>query len=572
MPIKQLGGGIFVTYPYVSDSIAHVQVKTDIINEYNIDKICRLKSYLLDSDLKEVASVLDQQNIETQRNISFTQTLTVKNPKLWHPDNPSLYTLVSEVVDTDGIRDRKETRIGIRRFKISPDSGFSINGKRLVFMGTNRVQDYPYVAWALPNLAQRRDAVLLREAGFQYVRCSHNPQDPSFLDACDELGLLVMDCIPGFQYVGGAEFKKNSFQTMREIIRRDRNHASVVFWELSLNESNFDTSFARRAMEIGHEEFPDDQCFVAGWKHDHIYDVFICASQHGARNYNGNKPLVISEYGHWDYGAGNSTSDTERMNGEESMLIQAKNHQESLNANRALPFLCGDGLWVGIDFQTYPSGVLDYFRLPKFSYYFYQSQRDPYLLIPNIDSGPMIFIANFWTENSPKDVTIYSNCDSVRLLKNGKKWSTQLPDRNENTTHLLHPPFTFTNVTWQSGEIEAVGFIGSKPVISHIRRTPFQAQALMLETNIDKKTREPLDDLFFVYAKVVDEFNTMVPSENCKVKFEVLGPGQLVSPNEVNAEAGIGTALVRSFAKRGTITIKASAKNFEQASYQISFK
>ena len=122
------------------------------------------------------------------------------------------------------------------------------------------------------------------------------------------------------------------------------------------------------------------------------------------------------------------------------MLIQAKNHQESLNANRALPFLCGDGLWVGMDFQTYPSGVIDYFRLPKFSYYFYQSQRDPHLKMDSIDSGPMIFISNYWTENSPRDVTVFSNCDSVQLFLNGESITTQIPDQNSISDHLLHPP------------------------------------------------------------------------------------------------------------------------------------
>lgn len=323
--------------------------------------------------------------------------------------------------------DDYQTRIGIRRIQFD-HKGLTINGERFIFMGTNRVQDYPYVAWAFPNSAQRRDAIYLKEAGFQYVRSSHNPQDPSYLDACDELGILVMDCIPGFQFIGGAQFQEYSFQNMREMIRRDRNHPSVILWELSLNETEYDSNFAQKAMRIGHEEYPGDQFFVAGWKFPYIYDVFIQASQHGARDYSNKTPLVISEYGHWDFGGGNSTSDVNLKDGEFAMLVQARNHRESLNLNRGLSFLCGDGLWVGIDFQCYPSGVMDYFRIPKFSYYFFQSQRDPNLIFKGIDSGPMVFIANYWTEKSPRTITVYSNCELVSLFLNDQFLTSQSPE------------------------------------------------------------------------------------------------------------------------------------------------
>lgn len=189
--------------------------------------------------------------------------------------------------------DHYQTRIGIRRIHFSYDSGLTINGERFIFMGTNRVQDYPYVAWVFPNSLQRRDALRLKEGGFQSIRSSHNPQDPSFLDACDELGILVMDCIPGFQYIGDQKFREQSYQNMRDMIRRDRNHPSVILWELSLNETDFDSSFVQEAMRIGHEEYPGDQCFISGWKFPYIYDVFIQTSQHGVRDYSENTPLII---------------------------------------------------------------------------------------------------------------------------------------------------------------------------------------------------------------------------------------------------------------------------------------
>jgi hypothetical protein len=560
---KIAGGGIFVTYPFVSDSKADIKINTHVSNEDENIKNCSLNSILLNSANQAIAWVLTEQTIDPKNDFTFSQIVEIKNPLLWHPDHPNLYTLVSEVYDNNELVDVRKTRIGIRHINFSQDEGFSINGKKMKFMGSNRVQDYPYVAWAFSNEAQKRDAILLKEAGFQYIRLSHNLHDTSFLDACDELGILVMACIPGFQYIGEEKFRKHSFQDMRDLIRRDRNHPSIILWELSLNETDFDSSFAKTAMKIGHEEFPGNQCFVSGWKFDNIYDVFIRATQHGAREYSGNAPLVISEYGHWDYGEGNSSSDVNRKDGEETMLKQAFNHQESLNANRALPLLCGDGLWVGIDFQIYPSGVIDYFRLPKFSYYFYQSQRGPYLKFDNIDSGPMIFIANYWTENSPKEVKVFSNCDSVMLQLNGIEIANQTPDNDSFSDHLLHPPFTFKNVEWQPGELKAVGFLDGKPTVEHIRHTPGKAIAIQIEFNIKTAPVANGEDLFFAYAKIVDKNGTVVPTAESWIEFDVQGAARLVCPKAIQAEAGIASALIRAANVVGEIIVKAKTSGLK---------
>jgi len=564
------GGGLFITYPQVSDSLAEIKIRTQIRNEYTDTRYCMLKSTILDNKSQIVGSTTTLQQIGSGRDHSEEQIIKLHNPKLWHPDHPYLYTLASEIYCNNQLVDVQKTRIGIRRIEFGPANGFSINGKRLMFMGTNRVQDYPYVAWAFPNSAQYRDAVHLREAGFQYVRLSHNLQDPSFLDACDELGLLVMACIPGFQFIGGPEFRDKSFKDMRALIRRDRNHPAVILWELSLNETDYDSTFAQRAMQIGHEEFPGDQCYVSGWKFDQIYDVFIRATQHGARNYSPGAPLVISEYGHWDYGEGRSTSDVNRQNGEAAMLVQARNHQESLNKNRSLSFLCGDGLWVGIDFQVFPSGVIDFFRLPKYSYYFYQSQRDPKLIFNDIDSGPMIFIANYWQQSSPKDVRVFSNCDSVQLWLNGKRIACQGPDQDSLSNHLLHPPFTFTNLTWQAGELKAIGFFVGSSVVQHVRKTPGEVKTIKIEFELKRPPIADGEELFFVYAKLVDQNGTVVPTANPSVRFEVQGPAKIRSPEEITAEAGIATALLQVGSTAGKITVQVTSDGVPPAIKSIN--
>lgn len=562
---KTAGGGIFITYPLVTESLAHIQIKTNVLNEYQQAKNCKIKTHLVDADHRLVSTVEAKKTIRAGNDHTFDQLIRLADFHLWHPNHPYLYTIQSEIYDHEKLVDSYQTRIGIRRIQFSHDGGFSINGERFIFMGTNRVQDYPYMAWAFPNSAQRRDALRLKEGGFQYVRSSHNPQDPSFLDACDELGILVMDCIPGFQFIGGPKFRDLSFQNMRELIRRDRNHPSVILWELSLNETNFDSNFAHIAMRIGHEEYPGDQCFVAGWKFPAIYDVFIRASQHGARDYSENAPLLISEYGHWDYGGGNSTSDVERKDGEVAMLIQAQNHQESLNLNRGLAFLCGDGLWVGMDFQCYPSGVIDYFRIPKFSYYFYQSQRDPNLIFKDIDSGPMVYIANYWTEQSPRTVTVYSNCERVNLLLNDQLIASQKPDTGIFTENLLHPPFSFQNIPWKPGKLKVIGYINGKKAASHIRITAGESVFIDLSFDLKDAAIANGEDMFFVYASVVDENGTIVRDEEKEISFQVTGSGLLISPERVKTEAGTAAALIRTTTQPGQIVVKADTEDLRQA-------
>lgn len=561
---QKAGGGIFVT-SQINKSAAYINIKTHVLNEYRRTKTCRIKTQLIDAELRPVSTLEAQQIIPAGKDHTFEQEMRLTDFHLWHPYHPYLYQLRTEIYDDEKLVDHRETRIGIRRIEFSRADGFRINGKRLIFMGTNRVQEFPYVAWAFPNSAQKRDALRLKAGGFQYVRSSHNPQDPAFLEACDELGILVMDCIPGFQYIGGVRFRERCYQNMRDMIRRDRNHPSIILWELSLNETDFDSSFAKEAMRIGHAEYPGDQCFVAGWKFPSIYDVFIQASQHGARNYSADAPLVISEYGHWDYGGGNSTSDVDRMDGEVAMLVQAQNHQESLNLNRGLALLCGDGLWVGIDFQCYPSGVLDYFRIPKFSYYFYQSQRNPALVFKDVDSGPMVFIANYWTERSPRTVTVYSNCERINLYLNAKLIASQKPDTGHFTENLRHPPFTFRDIAWQPGKLKAVGYINGKDVAAHTRMTPREAAFIDLRFDLVGAASANGEDMFFVYAAIVDRNGTIVHSEAKEIVFQVSGSGTLISPAKVRTEAGIASALIRTTTQPGQVVVKAETDGLKQA-------
>lgn len=398
---REAGGGILIHDEEVTDKTAKVIIKTDVNNSYNEPVKSQVKVTMVDRSGKVISTAVSkEQSIKPGGFGSFAQTLIVSMPQLWSPAQPYLYTLKVQVLQNGKETDVQTLKTGIKTFKFEA-GGFYLNGKKLNIVGTNRHQEYPYIGYALSDNAQYRDAWKIKEAGFNFVRCSHYPPSPAYLDACDELGILVMDAIPGWQFFGGKEFQANSFQNIRDMIHRDRNHAAIVLWEASLNETGMSKSYMDTAHKIVHRELPFKDIFSTGWR-DYAFDVFNPARQHLKapdyyKKYNHPKPLLLAEYGDWEYYAQNAgfnqkeyaglkseerNSRQLRTDGQKRLLQQALNFQEAHNDNLYGPGV-GDVNWLMFDYKRgyaadlESSGVMDIFRLPKFSFYFYQSQNGP---------------------------------------------------------------------------------------------------------------------------------------------------------------------------------------------------
>lgn len=560
------GGGVFVTFPAVSSEQATVNVRTHVQNAAGVPRTFVVRTTLLDAQGRAVASAESASlTLTAGADREIVQEIQVANPKLWSPSSPSLYQVRSEVREQGKVIDAEQTRIGIRRIQITKD-GFWINGEKMFLRGVNRHQEYPWLGNALSDDVQYRDALKIKEAGFDYIRLSHYPQSPAFLDACDELGLVVMDGILGWQYFNpDPAFTALKYQECRELVRRDRNHPCVILWEVSLNESDMPAAFIARANAIAHEEYPGDQCYTCGWEDG--YDVFIQARQHGGCHQVKDRPCLVSEYGDWEYYAQNAGLEQEkwkdlqpaerssrqlRGDGEARLLQQAMNFQEAHSDNLQTTAFA-DSVWVMFDYNRgyapdlESSGVMDIFRLPKFSYWFFRSQRDAGELVAGRPVGPVLFIANYWTTNSPRDVRVFSNCEEVALYLNGKLVERRRPDTSRASANLKHAPFTFTPGKFEPGTLQAVGYLGGREAARCERRTPGEPDGLSLDFDVSGRSFAAGDkDMTFCHASLKDKAGTVVPAGRLPVFFGTTGPAQLVGDNPIMSEAGTATILVAS--------------------------
>lgn len=583
------GGGIFVTYPYVSKQEAEIKVKTQESNKVGTQRHLTIRHTLYEWSKKKgrgkkVALVESPLVLAAGTTQHHTQQFTVNNPKLWYPDSPALYVLRTEVMDGRKVTDCEDTRIGIRRIEMTREKGFVINDKPLKLEGSNRHQEYPYVGNAISDQAQYRDMYQIRDNGFNTVRLGHYPQDPSVLEACDELGLLVIEPIPGWQFFNKAQgFVDHTYKDIRDLIRRDRNHPSVIMWETTLNESWPPKSWKDQAVRIAHEEFPGDQCYTSGDTYG--YDGFDVCYNDWKEGYNRpnttSKPGFIREYYDYEFGGHYSTTRVTRGDGDYALMQNAWNAQWSHNRYRAYyPWTIGGAVWSMYDYNRgccdniCYSGLADLFRLPKFGLLYFRTQMKEGTFTP---AGPMtyeVFINSHWLEGSSDTLQVYGNVDEVKLQLNGRVIARQYPDDKPSTSEYVSrpdggnaenidfPPFTFFNVNWERGELKAIGYKDGKAVAEHVVRTPGAVEAMDI-TYFESGVSASCRDLLIVYVNLKDLQGTGCFGENNReVKLEVLQGGELRGPATIKAEAGVASFLVAT-TDSPMLVLKAVSGNLE---------
>lgn len=606
------GGGLFVAFGKVSDALAEVQLKIHVRNATKNPFSGRVEYMLLQPDGTEVARLSDKIQVKAGRATTVSDRMPVKQPMLWTPSTPTLYNLLVRVLDKEGnVIDGYRRRIGIRSIEFKGKDGFFLNGRPYgkPLIGANRHQDFAVVGNAVANSIHWRDAKKLKDVGMEIIRNAHCPQDPAFMDACDELGLFVIVNTPGWQFWNDApEFAQRVYSDIRNVVRRDRNHPSVWLWEPILNETWYPADFAKNTRDIVDAEYPYPYCYsgsdseARGHENFPVYFAHPANMQDASKEIDPTKTYFTREWGDNvdDWSSHNSPSRVARNWGEQPMRVQAQHYAcpyypvTSYDVlYKQSPQHVGGCLWHSFDHQRgyhpdpFYGGLMDVFRQPKYSYYMFMAQRPAAKNDRNAGSGPMVYIAHEMTPFSGKDVTVYSNCDEVRLTFN-KGGKTYTYKKDKNRPGMPSPVITFPDVydfmvdkafsrTQKQDDVYllAEGLIDGKVVATHKvvpARRPEKILLWMDNEGTDLKADG--SDFVTVVAAVADKNGNIKRLNNYNIRFSIEGEGRLlggpgVLANPVPVKWGTAPVLVQSTLKPGKIRITASVL-FEGSQMPIS--
>ena len=606
------GGGLFVAFGKVSDALAEVQLKIHVRNATKNPFSGRVEYMLLQPDGTEVARLSDKIQVKAGRATTVSDRMPVKQPMLWTPSTPTLYNLLVRVLDKEGnVIDGYRRRIGIRSIEFKGKDGFYLNGRPYgkPLIGANRHQDFAVVGNAVANSIHWRDARKLKDVGMEIIRNAHCPQDPAFMDACDELGLFVIVNTPGWQFWNDApEFAQRVYSDIRNVVRRDRNHPSVWLWEPILNETWYPADFAKNTRDIVDAEYPYPYCYsgsdseARGHENFPVYFAHPANMQDASKEIDPTKTYFTREWGDNvdDWSSHNSPSRVARNWGEQPMRVQAQHYAcpyypvTSYDVlHKQSPQHVGGCLWHSFDHQRgyhpdpFYGGLMDVFRQPKYSYYMFMAQRPAVKNDRNAGSGPMVYIAHEMTPFSGKDVTVYSNCDEVRLTFN-KGGKTYTYKKDKNRPGMPSPVITFPDVydfmvdkafsrTQKQDDVYllAEGLIDGKVVATHKvvpARRPEKILLWMDNEGTDLKADG--SDFVTVVAAVADKNGNIKRLNNYNIRFSIEGEGRLlggpgVLANPVPVKWGTAPVLVQSTLKPGKIRITASVL-FEGSQMPIS--
>ncbi|HEY1159380.1 MAG TPA: glycoside hydrolase family 2 TIM barrel-domain containing protein [Terracidiphilus sp.] len=480
--------------------------------------------------------------------------------QLWDLRSPKLYSVEVRLLRGADLLDHDTRRIGFREARFTPQ-GFSLNGTVVKLRGLDRHQTFPWVGQAMPARVQRRDALILRKnLRCNIVRTSHYPQSRHFLDACDEIGLLVLEEIPGWQHIGDLAWQDISVDNVRRMIRRDWNHPSIILWGVRINESRDNHDFYTRTNAMAHQLDPTRQ--TGGIRYfqesEFLEDVFTM-NDFGWPLKAPNHPLyLITEFvGH--------TYPTKTIDNIERLREHTVRHARVHDQLASDPQYAGGIAWCAFDYNTHSNfgsgdricyhGVTDIFREPKPAAGFYRSQCDP-------DEEIVLAPAFHWARGDESigfsRALVSSNCDHLKFYVNGALIAEADPDRMQ-FPHLKYPLFTAEpshtrDVGW--GDLRIDGYIEGKQVISR----SFSGKGIDQKfTLLPDDTTLVADgsDATRVVLRVTDEFDAIRPFANDPIRFELTGPAELIGDNPFALIGGTGAVWIRAAEQPGKVRLTA---------------
>ena len=555
--------GTFITTPSITAKMGEVNIKTTITTEAGNQTDLKLVTELFDAAGNKVGAIASDNKKDGKP--FFNQTIKVKNPQLWSVDRPILYTAISKLFAGKTQTDEYKTVFGFRTIRFDKDKGFFLNGQSLKFKGVCLHHDLGPIGAAVNFRATERQLVMMKEMGCNAIRTSHNPPSPELLDICDSLGLLVqVEAFDEWKNGKNANGYGEFFDAWAEkdinaMIRRDRNHPSVIMWSIG-NE------IREQGMASGREiaRYLTQICH----RIDSTRPVSAGFNNHNGAIKNGladEVDLVGFNYKPHDYAAkhqlhpnftiyGSETSSTVSSRGEykfpvtESKKPWHSDYQVSsydmecppwattpdteFEFQDDLEFISGEFVWTGFDYLGEPTpynegtparssyfGMVDLAGIPKDRYYLYQSKWS---------IKPMLHLLPHWTwpdrlgQNVP--VYCYTNYPKAELFVNGKSMGIQQKDkRNKYTRYRM----MWKDVVYEPGEIKVVAYDGNdKPVAEQVQRTAGAPYAIRLTA--DRETvKADGKDLVFVTVDILDKQGNLCPRANNFLFFKVEGTGRL---------------------------------------------
>jgi beta-galactosidase len=510
----------------------------------------------------------------------YTVTLSsLEQVELWDLHSPTLYTVHVRLLRSGRVLDEDTRRIGFREATFT-DQGFMLNGKVLKLRGLDRHQTFPFVGGAMPARVQQQDAKILRHnLHCNIVRTSHYPQSRHFLDCCDEIGLLVLEEIPGWQHIGDEPWKEVAIDNVGRMIRRDWNRPSVILWGVRINESKDDHDFYTRTNALAHALDTTRQTggirnFAAS---EFLEDVFT-VNDFGFPLRPPNHPRYLNTefVGH--------TFPTKTIDENERQREHTLRHARIHNQIGSDPQYSGGIGWCAFDYNTHANfgsgdricyhGVTDIFREPKAAAGFYKSQCDP--------SEEIVLEPAFhWAEGDENvgfaSALVCSNCDHLKFyLRAGsrpenpwKLFAEVDPDRVQ-FSHLPYPPFILdmgkSHGGW--GDLRIDGYLEGKQVISKSLSGRGVDQKFSLVADDVTLAADGADTTRVVF-RTTDEFGAPRIYANDPIQFTLEGPAELIGENPFALIGGTGAVWIRSSGQPGTATL--TAKHPRLGSQSVTF-
>lgn len=538
-PIHVTANGTYVTSEIQNDN-AEVTVRVTIENKGNYKGSIEIAQSILGASGKQIATV--SENVpapDFYKTTDYTSKLQVKNPLLWDIENPNLYRLVTEIKQHGKIIDSYETPFGIRTIKFDAEKGFFLNGKSVKLKGTNNHQDHAGIGTALPDELQYFRIKKLKEMGSNAYRCSHHPPTPELLEACDKLGMLVID---ETRLMGINDYHLND---LKRVIERDRNHPSIFCWSVGNEEWNIEGGVVGERITNVMQGFaksidptrPVTVAVSSGFRSGISSVVEIMGYNYlgngdidAHRNEFKQQPGMGTEEGSTFATRGvYFTDDAQHYQSAYDKKPRPSFYsiEEGWKFYATRPHMAGMFIWTGFDYRGEPTpygwpsvtsyfGMMDVCGFPKDNVFYLKSWwgKEPVLhLLPHWNWSGM--------EGKEIDVWAYSNCDEVELFLNKKSLGKK---KMEQLGHLEW------KVKYAPGTLEAIGYKNGKKILTETQKTTGIAENIKL--SVDKENALN-SDVSVVTVEVTDKKGQHVPTANDEINFSITG-GKIIGTGNGN--------------------------------------